>query len=74
MRLCSDGIKAMSRGFFINPEACAKMAGIVNKVYLPFSISRAIFRETSKKMDVHAILKNKSTTFFHGQYSYRTKK
>ena len=33
MRLSSDGIKAMSRGFPINPEARAKMAGIVNKVY-----------------------------------------
>ena len=56
-------------------KRAAKMAGIVNKVYLLFSISLAIFRETSKEMDVetvHVNLKNKSTTFFHGLYSYRT--
>ena len=48
-------------------KRAAKMAGIVNKVYLLFSISLAIFRETSKEMDVetvHVNLKNKSTTFF----------
>ena len=36
-------------------------------------LSRAIFRETSTEMDVktfNVIVKNKSTTFFHGLYSY----
>ena len=36
-------------------------------------LSRAIFRETSTEMDVktfNVIVKNKSTTIFHGLYSY----
>ena len=36
-------------------------------------LSRAIFRETSTEMDVKTfdvIVKNKSTTIFHGLYSY----
>ena len=36
-------------------KRAAKMAGIVNKVYLLFSISLAIFRETSKEMDVETV-------------------
>ena len=36
-------------------------------------LSRAIFRETSTEMDVktfNVIVKKKSTTIFHGLYSY----
>ena len=39
-----------------------------------YLLARAIFRENSTKMDiktVNVIVKNESTTIFHGLYSYR---